>query len=1129
MAPRDWITLVATLHRGRPAVRVENEPSEVDHAARLETVRAAVRERLALIVALLTRHGRGLNLADHRDALLRYPEQWNQKSYNDFASQAVRTGLLAGKPPLASAPKSRSMKEIAPFSLAQGVGVRIDPTAQAFYARLFEDADTHAQRAWADLRSRAEHNALFTRRQRLRPETLPAIRRTTLEERIRPLVVRALAGERADVAAITAPAGYGKTTCLGQVYDLAREHQDHGWIGAISADALGDDSERVDDALVAALVGERLSFSDFLLLAEGPGLVLIDTIDLLLSQDTAKSLSTIVQMLRERGVSTILTCRDWEFGVFLARHFSSSVRFQLGLFSSEEAMQAAAAFLDSANADAQPRHMFMERVARLLDRSGRIERILRNPLLLSFVCELYGATGDIPGDLTALKLYDQLVARKILGSRRRESDENDPDARRRQEICLRFAQFSYERSTDRLNESLLRVDIVRPEDEGAYADLRSESILEAIGPGDLRVRFFHQTFLEYWIGLWLTTDARRADDLILRVNVQRHQPLFIAHLLQAYLALLPHESFVAAVARIRHTVGPEDVLIHRAIAMAWAFHRADAAVDRLLDAQVIDSPVLQEALVDALELRPDLDDPNVQDFALSLADALDVRLVRRGLSTLCDCAVHASSSWAASLVSILAERSRSDADLLSIFATELDTRDSRFRDTCLVHVARHYQSLGTKAKAAVLRAYATVHDPEARATFLKHVDPMTYRHDLNIPMSALLAAYVADMLADVPEHAAWQRLVALLESTPGEWSSPMSFAAGRWTADHPHVLRRAIEELAVGETVPIRSMLNIVRGACDASEDSRRMVATMLTDATDRISDERIGPVTRLLRDVFSAAGIEVPSELLARVEAAGLGEKARNALVESETESLEELLARASSHRRRVALEAVRLLAQRFHHEQGNLSVSHQDLLRLLSSPVVGVRAVAFELVGRLRLDSSAGRDVIAATLAHMRTERQNQVFVASTAPVRSAIRAADCELALLEEIVDVYESVATQLRGRDGATARCLWKIWETVAVCAGADAASVIWRRFEPIFRARNAGEGRDGEKHLVPTLRYLLRGAEQAMMESLALADDLPDANRRALGLALHQHDPNGRWLQSFVERWPEIAARVARDR
>jgi NACHT domain len=309
-------------------------------------------------------------------------------------------------------------------------------------------------------------------REALDPYILARIVRPALVDKYLGAIARGLDGDRSRLIPLVGPAGFGKSTLLGTVYDRLSTSP-AGWCGLLRCNDL--DRTEIDGlsrSMAYALSGVAMSLEDLaasLSAESGKGVLLIDTLDLILAHETLPALRAIFTGLLDRRVTVFVTCRDYEYAILLEPVRDSLPgladavdRHQLPGFAPAEVEEAARSFFGS-RADLAVRdggRAFTRRVLELAADGRPMAEITRNPLLLALLCELFGREQHVPPDLTVSKLYDTFWSRKVATSRRYGRDA--PEAFAKQEICQRLARDLALGTENDFRDSMFSSDCISP-------------------------------------------------------------------------------------------------------------------------------------------------------------------------------------------------------------------------------------------------------------------------------------------------------------------------------------------------------------------------------------------------------------------------------------------------------------------------------------------------------------------------------------------------------------------------------------------------------------------------------------------------------------------------------------------
>lgn len=488
-------------------------------------------------------------------------------------------------------------------------GSELQSVAEAFPA-ISEVADSLL--AAVQQRAQATRMALI-------PRILQPILRTSVRDRYLSAIQRGTRGGLQRAIAIVGPAGYGKSTILGTLYD-ALLSDETPWV-AIALCALlplnqrcFPSTEDLAQAFGEAVVGQSRSILEIVqaLNQYGRGVLLIDTLDLVVNRPFVAAFTNLVQALLEQDVTVVFTCRDYEHNEFLepAREklaiIASAIdRHTISGFTNEEIREAAQKFFQMRSPATPERgEVFATQILSLSADSRSLQAIIQNPLLLALLCDLFANDEQVPADLTVSKLYKRYWYEKIAFSRS-EHSHSSQIAIAKNQVCLTLARLLFELSEDKLCESLYEdeLEIDLEPHNSAYNDLLSEGVIERLS--SLKIHFFHQTLLEYAIAYWLTrSSARAARDrffaLLCQPNASYTHTYWLP-ILRQHLTIIEDESeFEALIQRLDQS----DMGIFGVIAFAAISRDRSNALLHLLPTALKLGEAYQRRLRQALESAP---------------------------------------------------------------------------------------------------------------------------------------------------------------------------------------------------------------------------------------------------------------------------------------------------------------------------------------------------------------------------------------------------------------------------------------------------------------------------------------------------------------------------------------------
>ncbi|MFD7133643.1 hypothetical protein ACFV9Y_19555, partial [Streptomyces sp. NPDC059894] len=261
--------------------------------------------------------------------------------------------------------------------------------------------------------------------------------------------------------------------------------------------------------------------------------LLLDTLDLLLSPRWSKPLGSYLSELVDLGITVVLTCRPRDYedhanGLIPAVQGSGrmAVIKDVPALDEDEIVDFTRQFL--ADRGIPPAVGEEEFGGRLIALSAggahvRLRRLLSSPLLLAMVCEVFGETGGhVPQDLTTSGLYARYWEEKVSRTRLTGTgDASDQRIEDKESLCRRMAAFLWHASRTRsrfhdrvpaarLTGSAAGTGTGAGRIRAALRELCDDGFLNTVERGQV-VEFRHQTLAEYAVAQWLVEldDERR--------------------------------------------------------------------------------------------------------------------------------------------------------------------------------------------------------------------------------------------------------------------------------------------------------------------------------------------------------------------------------------------------------------------------------------------------------------------------------------------------------------------------------------------------------------------------------------------------------------------------------------------
>lgn len=136
----------------------------------------------------------------------------------------------------------------------------------------------------------------------------------------------------------------------------------------------------------------------------GRGVLLIDTLDLVINRDFVVAFGALIWQVLAGGTTVVSTCRDHEYNDYLEPVnqrlpglSQAADRYAVPNFSTAEIRAAAiACFRTLAPEQPERGQAFADKVLALSTDNRSLRDILENPLLLALLCDLFGEAGDVP-------------------------------------------------------------------------------------------------------------------------------------------------------------------------------------------------------------------------------------------------------------------------------------------------------------------------------------------------------------------------------------------------------------------------------------------------------------------------------------------------------------------------------------------------------------------------------------------------------------------------------------------------------------------------------------------------------------------------------------------------------------
>lgn len=296
--------------------------------------------------------------------------------------------------------------------------------------------------------------------------------------------------------------GLGKSVLVGEIVDASSKREQI----LIACAAIDGTSQLQDVAHIDGMLGEEVTglcvtLSDALAAYVNRPLLVIDTVDILLREETATAICNLLASWSVQA-DLIVTCRSREWHDLVAPWLPNFTPVEMPSLLPREILEWSQKFVEHDQIPDELGHRFLESIKTTVNvESGR--NLLGVPLRLAMATRLYAAKGALPPNLTVTQLYKEYWKDRVSTGRDRRANTKSVHAI--EKAARGIAREIWLQSRDQFCE-----DVYFEGDLDACNALISEGILHQLGH---RFQFFHQTFAEFAVARYLG-DAGEDDDLI---------------------------------------------------------------------------------------------------------------------------------------------------------------------------------------------------------------------------------------------------------------------------------------------------------------------------------------------------------------------------------------------------------------------------------------------------------------------------------------------------------------------------------------------------------------------------------------------------------------------------------------
>jgi hypothetical protein len=725
-------------------------------------------------------------------------------------------------------------------------------------------------------------------RKALEPYILPTIRREAFLEKCLQQIELGLSG-KPRIVPILGAAGYGKSTILGTLYDELTGDREAAWVALVRCDDLLESALSFPEEVGEKASDRRVTIADLaaqLTVEHGRGVLLLDTLDIVLTKTLVPILRALFAELLEWETTVVFTCRHNDYADFFEPYHESFAGFReqvydgckLTPFALEEVTLAARLFarLKTEFPTEESQITFADRLLALCADRVSLTEIVCNPLLLALLCELFAEAQVVPEDLTVSQLYEIYWNWKIAKVRHQQQSRRIGKAK--EKLCLFLAERLYCHSGERLRDFLYEtsLDLTDETDFIAYTALRSDGIVKEFGND--RIGFFHQTFLEYAIARWWNgTESGETAQFVIRQELQspsgqvRH---YIWPIFRQFFTLLPLNQFE----QISNELDRTQLLPFRAIALA-AVSRVEPEATRvlfpLLELAQLRQGAFIETLLIALNSAPQRHDSTVWDLLVKLLSTVGQDALNKTLEIAAVAIARHPEAGARFPEALTALMSHPEIEgdreqgyrflgkFLNEYYREIRLRDRAIERPVLTALKEYYASLGSKVRSLAIDLYLSEGVPSAvKADFLLTIlqlPPANNSFFEREKAIALTVELLPDLLATQSTILGESWLTAFEAPLPTESLGVIAAAVGQHAIDNRQWMAEMVTYLLIDPPSRLSKSFNsnctIALKEIVQAGGGDRLVKYFLSLEVEQILDNRISTLSTILKTLAQVEG----------------------------------------------------------------------------------------------------------------------------------------------------------------------------------------------------------------------------------------------------------------------------------